>query len=227
MKRAFLSLSIAAGISASLSAQTPPDNSARPGQVQTAPQGTPQSPAAATASQTISGVLMDSSCPVISSKQISSVKSSNSSGITTYTGGSSKTAATSTARGETRTSTASASDVSPARSTAEHTATQTPAGAGTAQRSRTTDTAISSSFTTVREKYRDCMVKPTSTSFAIHSDGRLVVFDEASNQLIRQQLASEEFRSAMTDAGGNAKWMSVKVDGSMQGNRMSVTSVKR
>jgi hypothetical protein len=79
----------------------------------------------------------------------------------------------------------------------------------------------------VREKYRACMVKPTSTSFALHSDGRLVVLDEAGNQLVRQQLALEEFRSAMTDAGGNAKWMSVTVDGSMQGDRMSVTSVKK
>jgi hypothetical protein len=53
------------------------------------------------------------------------------------------------------------------------------------------------------------------------------MLDDASNQLMRQQLASDQFRSAMTDAAGNAKWMSVTVDGSMQGDRMSVTSVKK
>jgi hypothetical protein len=103
----------------------------------------------------------------------------------------------------------------------------TSTAAATGERSRTADPTTSSSFTTVREKYRDCMVKPTTTSFAIHSDGRLIMLDDAANRLMGQQLASDQFRSRMTDAAGNAKWMSVTVDGSMQGDRMSVTSVKK
>jgi hypothetical protein len=71
------------------------------------------------------------------------------------------------------------------------------------------------------------MVKSTTTSFAVHSDGRLLLLDDASNQMVRQQLSSDQFRSGLTDASGNPSWMNVTLDGSMQGSRLSITSVKK
>jgi hypothetical protein len=71
------------------------------------------------------------------------------------------------------------------------------------------------------------MVKPASSAFAIHSDGKLIVLDEASNQIVRQQISSDQFKGDLTDASGNPKWMSVKLSGSMQGDRLSVTSVSK
>ena len=216
--------------------------------------------------QSYAGVLMDASCAVIASNTRAGTPGS-STGVNTYSGSTSTTAATgatgtgTTGEGNTTiTGTSRTTDVAAARSTTEAgaqtqrdtastTAGRTTAGTPTAgtttpgtttagttagaagttgERSRTgSDPATSASFTTVREKYRDCMVKPTTTSFAIHSDGRLIVLDESANQMVRQQVTSDQFRSAMTDASGNPKWMSVTLNGSMQGDRLSVTSVQR
>lgn len=86
-----------------------------------------------------------------------------------------------------------------------------------------------SSFTAVREKYSQCMVKPTSAAFAIHSDGRLYIFDSAGNDMVRQQMANEAFRAAMNDANGAPKWMSVTVIGTpdASSNQLAVTSIRK
>jgi hypothetical protein len=71
------------------------------------------------------------------------------------------------------------------------------------------------------------MVKPSTASFAIHSEGRLLVLDDASNQMLRQQIGSDKFRNVFTDASGTAKWGTVTLNGSMQGDQLSVSSVSR
>jgi hypothetical protein len=122
------------------------------------------------------------------------------------------------------------SDYAPARSTTEAGPPKSGRGGNDdaiARGGGSTTPVDSSSFTTVREKYRDCMVKPTTASFAIHSDGRLIMLDDADHEVIRQQLASDEFRDRMTDAAGNPKWTSVTLSGSMHGGRFRVTSVRK
>jgi len=123
------------------------------------------------------------------------------------------------------------------------TTSATPTGAGTSgaytgngvagsdQRGRSstpqTDTPTdSSAFTTVRQKYAQCAVGPTTTAFALHSDGRVVVLDDASNQMIRDRMASGAFSSNAVNASGNLKWMSVTVTGSDSGDRFNVSSVE-
>jgi hypothetical protein len=81
--------------------------------------------------------------------------------------------------------------------------------------------------TTVREKYRDCIARSTTTDFALHANGQLYLLDAASNAMIRQQMQNEAFRASMTDAGGSPKWISVTVTGTPTGDTLSIGSVRR
>lgn len=97
------------------------------------------------------------------------------------------------------------------------------------ERSRTIgtpDLADSGAFTG-SEKYKDCMIKPASSAFAIHSNGKLIILDEASNQMVREQLSGDQFKNSLSDANGNPKWTSVTLSGSIQGDRLKVTSVNK
>jgi hypothetical protein len=81
--------------------------------------------------------------------------------------------------------------------------------------------------TTVREKYKDCVARATTTHFALHANGRLYTLDQASNEMIRQQMQNEAFRASMTDASGSPKWISVTVTGTPSGDTLSISSVRR
>src|SRR5688572_14104239 len=176
MRKALFALSVLAGISVGLQAQSTQTAGQQSGATASTPGGGKQSWA---------GVLMDASCSVIASNARAGMP-----GAATASAGNTSTLNRAT----------TATDVSPARSTSEagaqsardtaSTATTASTGNPAGERSRTEsiDPATSSSFTTVREKYRDCMVKPTTTSFAIHSDGRLIILDGAGNQTVRQQM---------------------------------------
>jgi hypothetical protein len=95
--------------------------------------------------------------------------------------------------------------------------------ARTGERSRSADSVS----TTIRDKYRDCIAKETTTSFAIHADGSLYVLDRAGNDLIRQQMGGEAFRGSMTNAAGAPQWVTVTVQGTANGDSLTITSVRR
>lgn len=82
-------------------------------------------------------------------------------------------------------------------------------------------------ITTVREKYRDCMARATTTDFALHANGQLYTLDPASNDMVRQQMQNEAFRASMTDAAGEPQFITVMVKGSVTGQTLSITSVRR
>jgi len=225
MLRTLFVLSIFTGASLALNAQqaqTPRDKQepgAQPGQNTKTPASAQSSASATAGRQTWSGVLMDASCQVISNE-----KSASSSGVKTYSGP--------------RTQAGAAPGVPEDDPLAPRTARPGPgatreahpsATAQEGQRSRTAEVepADSSSFTTVREKYKDCMVKPSSTKFAIHSAGKLIMLDDSSNQVVKQALTGDQFQGELTDASGKPQWMSVTLSGSMQGDRLKVTSVSR
>jgi hypothetical protein len=95
------------------------------------------------------------------------------------------------------------------------------------ERSRTGSAMSGTTLTTVREKYSQCVVTPSTTSFAIHTDGQLYVLDQASNDMVRQQMSNEAFRASMSDGGSGPKFMTVTVVGTPSGDRLSITSVRK
>ena len=251
---------------AAQSPQTTPGQQSTTGAASTQSSASGQTQASAGVGQNSwSGVLMDATCAAVTSgagsgSGVTSYSGSQSGSATASTG------ATGTRpTGEGTTSTASAGQTSQgardqgassttSTSSPTTTGTGTTAAAGTTGQSgqaghsgaasgdtsgqRSRSSADSASFSTVREKYRDCMVKPTTTSFAIHSDGRVILLDEASNQTLRQKVAAGEFKPSGTGgtaatpgstagSAGSNDWMSVTVNGSMQGDRLSVSSVSR
>ncbi|HET8546642.1 MAG TPA: hypothetical protein VFL57_01485 [Bryobacteraceae bacterium] len=81
-------------------------------------------------------------------------------------------------------------------------------------------------MTSVREKYRDCQVKPTTTSFAVYSRGTIYLLDSAANQMARDQFASSAAASADPSTGSG--FMMVTVKGSAEADRLTgVTSIQR
>jgi hypothetical protein len=99
----------------------------------------------------------------------------------------------------------------------------------TGERARTADTAVASpQIETVREKYRGCMVTPSTTSFAIHADGTLYVLDRASNQMVQEQMRNEAFRASMTNQRDASQWMTVTVQGTPTSeNVLTIRSVRK
>jgi hypothetical protein len=118
-------------------------------------------------------------------------------------------------------------DVAPARSTTETAGAQAARDTATGERSRSaqTDETKSTWFAAVQEKYRDCMARSTSTAFAVHTEDGLIVLDEAGNLAVRQEMPSDHFRTGLTDGNGRPKWMSVILNGSMHGDKLTVTTV--
>jgi hypothetical protein len=71
--------------------------------------------------------------------------------------------------------------------------------------------------TTVREKYKDCKVTASTTKFAVYSNGSLTMLDDSSNTMVKDKLVSNP-------RVGNSEWMSVTMQGSMEGNQLKVSS---
>ena len=83
------------------------------------------------------------------------------------------------------------------------------------QRSRSAETAETVS-TDVREKYKDCLVTPTTTSFALMSNGQLYMVDDTAGAL----------RQRMSSSTGASAWHTVTITGKMNGDRISAIAVK-
>jgi hypothetical protein len=106
------------------------------------------------------------------------------------------------------------SDRTETAATSTTTTTEAPAASG--ERGRSTDTTgAGGQWTTVRDKYKDCKVTSSTSSFALMSNGQLYMIDDPDGTL-RQQASS--------DTGSD--WHSVTVMGNMQGDHISVSSVK-
>jgi hypothetical protein len=69
--------------------------------------------------------------------------------------------------------------------------------------------------------YTACRVTPATTSFALHSNGRVVMLDSSSNDRIRQQLQSSWFNNT----ANTSRDLNVSIAGSMQGDNLSSTTL--
>jgi len=105
--------------------------------------------------------------------------------------------------------------------------TSTSAGVGERARSET-GTASLNADTTVREKYAACVPKPSSTVFAIHANGTLYTLDQASNEMVGQQMRNEAFSANMSNGRDGTRWMTVTVLGTPGAdNMLSIRSVRK
>lgn len=87
-------------------------------------------------------------------------------------------------------------------------------------RSRTTEMAHGESFSA-------CMAKPTTTAFALHANGRMVLLDDASNQMVRDRMSSGAFASNTRNEGGTpSSWNTVTVTGSYNAEKFTVSSLQ-
>jgi len=106
------------------------------------------------------------------------------------------------------------SDRTETAATSTTTTTEAPAASG--ERGRSTDTTgAGKQWITVRDKYKDCKVTSSTSSFALMSNGQLYMVNDPDGTL-RQQ--------ANSDTGSD--WHSVTVMGNLQGDHISVSSVK-
>ncbi|MBI1896574.1 MAG: hypothetical protein HYZ57_20845 [Acidobacteria bacterium] len=86
-------------------------------------------------------------------------------------------------------------------------------------RSRTMDTPDQvPGWTSVREKYAACKVTPTSSQFAMHANGKLYFFDDASQQMIRSHVSSQNLASG--------DWFSLGISGTQEGDHFHVSSIE-
>jgi hypothetical protein len=68
----------------------------------------------------------------------------------------------------------------------------------------------------VREKYKDCKVTPTTSSFALMSEGKLYMIDDSTGSI----------RERMNSAGTAREWQSLTITGTMSGDRINASSVQ-
>jgi len=101
--------------------------------------------------------------------------------------------------------------------------------AGTGERARSeTETESLNAETTVREKYAGCVPKPSSTVFAIHANGTLYTLDQASNEMVSQQMRNEAFSANMSNGRDGTRWMTVTVLGTPGAdNLLTIRSVRK
>jgi hypothetical protein len=208
---------------------------------QTTPRTDTSVPASAAAGQSYKGVLMDASCqaiqshstPTTSSNVTRSGPAADSSTATLNMPRSTASAAEAGKASTSATTTATtgvATDQSGQATATNRTTTvgretekssssvktyEGTTSSATGERSRSAHTNPDVQWATVREKYKDCKVSPTTTSFAIMSNGQLYMLDGASDAL-KQRTSS----NTPTD------WHSVTVVGNMTGDRITVTSVR-
>lgn len=98
---------------------------------------------------------------------------------------------------------------------------RTPLKAGTRSR------AVTSKSTDDGDRYDTCKATASTTDFAIHTDGQLLVLDEEGNDLVRQQMRNDSFRASMSDESGAPRWLTVMVEGRKTGERLTITSLRR
>ena len=199
---------------------------------QPAPRQTETSSTAPTSSgQSYKGVLMDASCQAIQSRSTATTSSDVTrtrpmprSTASAAEAGKASTSATTTATtgvatdqsgqatATNRTTTVGRETEKSSSSVRTYDGTTSSA---TGERSRSAHTNPDVQWTTVREKYKDCKVSPTTTSFAIISNGQLYMLDGASDALKQR-----------TSSNTPSDWHSVTVVGNMTGDRITVTSVR-
>jgi hypothetical protein len=76
-------------------------------------------------------------------------------------------------------------------------------------------------------RYQACQVTPTTTSFALFSNGKVIVLDDAGNQYVKQQFVSNDsLKTGITTSTGTPQWMAVTVTGPMVGDQISVTTIQ-
>jgi hypothetical protein len=89
-----------------------------------------------------------------------------------------------------------------------------------------TPLSAAAKFVTVREKYAQCKVSNRTEGFALHSDGRVLFLDAASNERVRKWVESYLPEANKPTEQTNAQgWFSVTVQGRMQGERLSAAKV--
>jgi hypothetical protein len=77
------------------------------------------------------------------------------------------------------------------------------------------------------DRYEKCKATPSTTEFAIHTDGQLFVLDQDGNDVVRQQMRNDSFRSSLSDESGAARWLTVMVEGRRNGDRLTLSSLRR
>jgi hypothetical protein len=77
------------------------------------------------------------------------------------------------------------------------------------------------------DRYEACKATASTTVFAIHTDGQLFLLDEEGNDVVRQQMRNDSFRSSMSDESGAPRWLTVMVEGRRSGERLSISSLRR
>jgi hypothetical protein len=167
------------------------------------------------------GILMDASCKAIQSRSITSINK--------------ESAAAAAATSATTTSTTGVSTDQAAQATATNRTTPTsnpslkvydgntggPAvkdatgAAPTGERSRAADPLTDPQWTKVRETYKDCKVTPTTSSFAIMSNGQLYMVDDTSGTLRHKMSANT-----------SSDWAAVTLMGTKDGDRIRASSIR-
>jgi len=77
------------------------------------------------------------------------------------------------------------------------------------------------------DQYDGCKASPFTTQFAIHTDGHLFVLDDDGNDVVRQQMRNDSFRSSLSDESGAPRWLTVMVEGRRNGDRLTISSLRR
>lgn len=97
----------------------------------------------------------------------------------------------------------------------------------TGTRSRTIDTMVDPNVTAMAGRYQMCQVTPSTTSYALFSNGKVVMLDDAGNKYIKEQMLSNDaLKNGIISATGTPQWMTVTVVGPAVGDQMSVTSIE-
>src|SRR4051794_11171643 len=194
-----------------------------------------QTPSDSGSGQTITGLLMDATCSVISSSAKTPASRSDRMADRTErdaannpgtNGPAGERAARASEQAISSTATAGPSQASATGTTGAAVNTAPPPRAANTkpaagERART-ESALS-----VREKYKDCAVKPGTTAFAIHTDRQVYILESASNRMVQEQMRNEAFRASMSDRAGADRFMTVTVMGTPSGNKLQITSVRK
>lgn len=77
------------------------------------------------------------------------------------------------------------------------------------------------------DRYDRCKATASTTEFAIHTDGQLFLLDTTGNDLVRQQMRNETFRSSLSTEAGEPRWLTVMVEGRPSGETLEVVSLRR
>jgi hypothetical protein len=87
--------------------------------------------------------------------------------------------------------------------------------------------AVSAKRADEGDRYDGCKASASSSRFAIHTDGQLFILDDDGNDVVRQQMRNDSFRSSLSDESGAARWLTVMVEGHRNGDRLTLSSLRR